>query len=515
MDSRGVSGRRQKLRRRVSETLGLLSSSESDHVLILDMALAEVGERFDPTNPAQFALFVGGPLHQAISEIFGPRAASELQAILDPILSDREIEESGVHRVGNSERPESPGAVLLATAQRSAREAFGEALEADGYAVQTCVDVTALAARCRRDAADNAVVAPGGAPRTGAPLAIVADLDWLDTDAAGLLVRLRSALRSSSGASQRSSSGDLPPLILLTNDEAAEPVLADAVFLNKPVTTRMVLATLEQLLPERLGPNSREPWTAAAEPLEEPPEEVFEEDTFVSSTMKRLAYETLDMVASPSVRNDMLSEALDRAQLYDLPVETDALSAWLIGPLLEVVAEVLGDDVAETLLAQLQPVLTNASLNSTSLNSDADEAWEDDAEQTPPSRRGRKGLRTSVVVVDDDPSVLSSLERQLGQRGYDVRIEREAQMAITLCTDRLPSVVVAASQLPDASGRELDTLLKLTFGDEAPPLVLLSHRSPLGSQTEPDVARVLHKPVDVNELCELIDTLREAARQTG
>ncbi len=63
---------------------------------------------------------------------------------------------------------------------------------------------------------------------------------------------------------------------------------------------------------------------------------------------------------------------------------------------------------------------------------------------------------TIVLVVDDDPSILSTLERYLRKKGYIVLTAGSTEDALDILgTDYLPHVVLTDKNLPEADGLEL------------------------------------------------------------
>jgi DNA-binding response OmpR family regulator len=119
-------------------------------------------------------------------------------------------------------------------------------------------------------------------------------------------------------------------------------------------------------------------------------------------------------------------------------------------------------------------------------------------------------------LVDDDERFLNSLARMLRARGYDVLCSSDAQAALSVCVKAKPQLVVADYHMPTMSGRQLAALMQLTLGADAPPIVILTadrHAPP-----EMDwVARVLHKPVDADELVAIIEehAARKSSRAAG
>jgi len=70
-----------------------------------------------------------------------------------------------------------------------------------------------------------------------------------------------------------------------------------------------------------------------------------------------------------------------------------------------------------------------------------------------PGARGSK--RGAVLCVDDEPQVLTALQRALRQESYEVVTAADPELALD-CIDRLPvEVVIADERMPQMNGSEL------------------------------------------------------------
>src|SRR5581483_3031871 len=69
--------------------------------------------------------------------------------------------------------------------------------------------------------------------------------------------------------------------------------------------------------------------------------------------------------------------------------------------------------------------------------------------------RGRGGvprMSPQVLVVDDDPAVLSGLRRALALEGYAVQVAESGETALALAAAEAPDLVVLDVMLPDLDG---------------------------------------------------------------
>ncbi|HEY5786236.1 MAG TPA: response regulator transcription factor [Microlunatus sp.] len=82
---------------------------------------------------------------------------------------------------------------------------------------------------------------------------------------------------------------------------------------------------------------------------------------------------------------------------------------------------------------------------------------------------------TRILVVDDDPSLVRTLQINLRARGYGVRIARDGRTALQVAEEESPDLLVLDLGLPDLDGiKVLHQLSLRTF--TAVPVVVLSAR---------------------------------------
>src|SRR5512138_3184248 len=66
----------------------------------------------------------------------------------------------------------------------------------------------------------------------------------------------------------------------------------------------------------------------------------------------------------------------------------------------------------------------------------------------------------SILVVDDDPEIVSMLSTRLGARGYKVSTASDGRAAIELAKRERPDVVLLDVMMPGKSGWEVARALK-------------------------------------------------------
>ncbi|MGZ8178773.1 response regulator transcription factor [Williamsia sp. SKLECPSW1] len=106
-----------------------------------------------------------------------------------------------------------------------------------------------------------------------------------------------------------------------------------------------------------------------------------------------------------------------------------------------------------------------------------------------------------VLVVDDDPDVLHSLERGLRLAGFAVHTATGGAQALRSITDHRPSLLVLDINMPDLDGVAVVTALR-ALGDDIPVCVLSARTSVDDRITglEAGADDYLTKPFDLGEL---------------
>ncbi|MBI4704798.1 MAG: response regulator [Deltaproteobacteria bacterium] len=260
----------------------------------------------------------------------------------------------------------------------------------------------------------------------------------------------------------------------------------------------------------------------------------------VTAQLERLVIEALDRVAAPEARDFALGVALANAGREALPRDVAGLVRFVREFLYTAIDQVLGADVAEALEQDLAPFLQQFAPPEGAAAHDSAQgvragrlsveppesspappeeglSLDDlDDDVTPPkgtpvaaivpavaAARGRAEPAAAparppvpaeavapapaptpslprpptVLLVDDDFRKRTSRSRALRAGGYEVVAAPDGHVALALCVRHRPDVVVAKLALPTVGGDVLASLLKVAFGAEAPPLVILTEGS--------------------------------------
>ena len=112
-----------------------------------------------------------------------------------------------------------------------------------------------------------------------------------------------------------------------------------------------------------------------------------------------------------------------------------------------------------------------------------------------------------ILIADDDPLVLKTVQQELEGKGYRVITANNGQGAIRLAQSQKPDLIVLDVAMPVTTGLKAYESLRTIPQTQKIPIIFLSGLP--SSDVYPTVAqgvRVAHlkKPVDVEDLCSMI-----------
>ena len=119
-----------------------------------------------------------------------------------------------------------------------------------------------------------------------------------------------------------------------------------------------------------------------------------------------------------------------------------------------------------------------------------------------------------ILVVDDDPNMLSMLRRTLGFEGYRVTVAPDAETALRSADMELPDIVLVDVMLPGMNGLEFCRRMRARCPEELPVLMLTARDSVPDRVAGLDAGAddYLIKPFAVDEL---LARVRALLRRTG
>ena len=118
-----------------------------------------------------------------------------------------------------------------------------------------------------------------------------------------------------------------------------------------------------------------------------------------------------------------------------------------------------------------------------------------------------------IIVVDDDPYILMSLEFLMKKNGYDVMVARNGTEALEIIEKKLPDIVLLDIMMPDVDGYEICRHIKKTARLRQTKVVFMSAKTKEADiQKGYDLGAALYitKPFSTRELVKKIKELLES-----
>jgi DNA-binding response OmpR family regulator len=118
--------------------------------------------------------------------------------------------------------------------------------------------------------------------------------------------------------------------------------------------------------------------------------------------------------------------------------------------------------------------------------------------------------KKKIMVVDDDPYILMSLEFLMKKNGYDVMVARNGTEALDLLDKHLPALVLLDIMMPDVDGYAICKHIKSSKIHQQAKVVFMSAKSKEADiQKGYDLGASLYitKPFSTRELMKQINSL--------
>jgi DNA-binding response OmpR family regulator len=116
-----------------------------------------------------------------------------------------------------------------------------------------------------------------------------------------------------------------------------------------------------------------------------------------------------------------------------------------------------------------------------------------------------------ILIIDDEPDFAASLAAFFADEGYETTICSEAPHAINALNEVEPDLLILDLLLPDISGWELLTAIRLERGFARLPIVIMTSGVNEGrheyQRRQPAHTRFLPKPLDLEKLLFTVEML--------
>lgn len=86
-------------------------------------------------------------------------------------------------------------------------------------------------------------------------------------------------------------------------------------------------------------------------------------------------------------------------------------------------------------------------------------------------------MKGKVLIVDDEPSILMSLEFLMHKEGYEVFVARDGSEALDIINRETPDIVILDVMMPNVDGYEVCQLVKSNASTKHIHVVFLSAKS--------------------------------------
>jgi len=116
----------------------------------------------------------------------------------------------------------------------------------------------------------------------------------------------------------------------------------------------------------------------------------------------------------------------------------------------------------------------------------------------------------SVLVVDDEPHIVLSIEFLLKQAGYDVRTAPDGEAAHRAVAERKPDLILLDVMMPGRSGYEICRSIRTAPGGDTIKIMMLTAKSrdaEQGKGLAMGADAYVTKPFSTRDLVERIDRL--------
>ena len=118
--------------------------------------------------------------------------------------------------------------------------------------------------------------------------------------------------------------------------------------------------------------------------------------------------------------------------------------------------------------------------------------------------------KPKILVVDDDPEIVTMLSLRLGRRGYDVQTASDGHKAVELAKRELPALILLDVMMPGKSGWEVARALKADPVTEKIKIVMVTAiGEQVNEMTSPLYGADAHidKPFEFERLEEIVTRL--------
>lgn len=117
--------------------------------------------------------------------------------------------------------------------------------------------------------------------------------------------------------------------------------------------------------------------------------------------------------------------------------------------------------------------------------------------------------QSPIVVIDDDPGLLSMMTMALQAAGYVVRTAGDGEQGLHLLSTVQPRMVISDIMMPMMDGVEMFQQIKERLQDDGIPIIIITalNRKPWFATLEAEGAAIVQKPFEIDALLQLIEVM--------
>src|SRR6187401_3657862 len=119
------------------------------------------------------------------------------------------------------------------------------------------------------------------------------------------------------------------------------------------------------------------------------------------------------------------------------------------------------------------------------------------------------GKASKILIVDDDDSIRSLLQQELGDAGYSIEEARNGKEALAAVRKQRPDLIILDIMMPEMNGFDVAAVLKNDPQTMDIPIVILSIVQDRDRGFRLGVDRYLTKPIDTDLLFKEVGALIE------
>jgi CheY-like chemotaxis protein len=120
-----------------------------------------------------------------------------------------------------------------------------------------------------------------------------------------------------------------------------------------------------------------------------------------------------------------------------------------------------------------------------------------------------------VLIVEDDPDLLSLVAMILGDAGYDVAAAGDGLQALARIEKRMPGVILLDMRMPVMNGWEFAREYRARFARAAPIVVVTAAEDARARAQEIGADAWLEKPFDLDDVVRTVARFLGPAGQTA